>query len=274
MKHSGKIRYTALGMALGMAVTGGTFVYADDVFQTVSAYLTNDVKIEYNGEAQTLPSGYNILNYGSRSYVPLRYVSELLGADVEWDNDTRKILINMEEPEPTGNGDSGNTNTDSNTTPQISDRIDTTATGEVPQAVETIDYRVKATKFTDDRNKDKDGYVAKGPALYIQIANKHDDETMTLQSYKTTFTVTNKKGTKTYSYISDVDSDYKDTTWDEQKCDEEGGDGSNVLSGYIRMPMAIQYTDTVDVTLYLYYGYDNNDLIPVTLHLDMSKLEK
>lgn len=272
MKRNGKIRYTALGMALGMAVTGGTLVYADDVFKTVSTYLTNDVKIEYNGEAQTLPAGYNILNYDSRTYVPLRYVSELLGADVEWDNDTRSVIINQEKE--AGSGDSENTNTDPAPTPQISDRIDTTATGELPQAVETIDYRVKATKFTDDRNKDKDGYVAKGPALYIQIANKHDDETMTLQAYKTKFTVTNKKGTKEYTYITDVDRDYKDSTWDEQKCGKEGGDDSNVLNGYIRMPMTIQYTDTVDVTLYLYYGYNNNDLIPVTLHLDMSKLEK
>ncbi len=261
MKYSSKIRYTALGMALGMAITGGTMVYADDVFKTVSTYLTNDVKIEYNGETQTLPSGYNILNYDSRTYVPLRYVSELLGADVDWDNDNRKVVINQEDT----TSESGNSeNNSSNNTSQVSDRIDTTATGTVPQAVETIDYRVIAKSFTDDRDKDR----PKGPALHIQIVNKHDDETMTLQSFKTKFIINGKE----HSYMSEVDDDYKDTTWTDAKCDKEGGTDSNVLTGYIRLPMFLKSTDMVDIQLYLYYGHDYNNLIPVTLHLDMSKL--
>ncbi len=259
-------------MALGMAITGGSMVYADDVFQTVSTYLTNDVKIEYNGETQTLPSGYNILNYDSRTYVPLRYVSELLGADVDWDNDTRSVIIKQEQPsESENNGNSENTENNGNngtsTTPQIVDRIDTTATGIVPQAVETIDYRVLAKSFSDDRERER----SKGPALYLQIVNKHDNETMALRAYKTQIVV---NGEKTYNYATDVDDDYKDKTWDREKCDMEGGESSNVLNGYIRLPKAVQTTDIVDVTVYLYYGVNYDNLIPVTLHLDMNRLSR
>ena len=37
----------------------------------------------------------------SRTYVPIRFISENFGYDVEWDNDTRSVLITSPKPTPT-----------------------------------------------------------------------------------------------------------------------------------------------------------------------------
>lgn len=55
----------------------------------VGAYAASDIKLFINGKV--VSSGVEIID-GS-SYVPLRVVSEALGADVKWDGDKREIQI-------------------------------------------------------------------------------------------------------------------------------------------------------------------------------------
>lgn len=57
---------------------------------TLGAYAASDIKLWINGKE--INTDIQIVN-GS-SYVPLRVISETLGADVKWDGTARKITIN------------------------------------------------------------------------------------------------------------------------------------------------------------------------------------
>ena len=87
-KSSGKKRYLLLGAAAGLLLSLGVQTYAQDALTSITAWLRNDYRIEYNGEEQTLPEGYDILVYQDRTYLPLRYVGELVGAEIEWNPET------------------------------------------------------------------------------------------------------------------------------------------------------------------------------------------
>ena len=52
-----------------------------------------------NDKKVTVPGSVFIKN--DRTYVPLRFVSENFGYEVDWDNDTRSVLITQSEPTPT-----------------------------------------------------------------------------------------------------------------------------------------------------------------------------
>ena len=116
-KSSGKKRYLLLGAAAGLLLSLGVQTYAQDALTSITAWLRNDYRIEYNGEEQTLPEGYDILVYQDRTYLPLRYVGELVGAEIEWNPETHTASIRREE------------SADTPETPDISDTIDTTGYG-------------------------------------------------------------------------------------------------------------------------------------------------
>ncbi len=263
MRHSGKMRYTALGMALGMAVTGGTLVYADDAYKTVSTYLTNDVKIEYNGESKTLPSEYNILNYGDRTYVPLRYISELLGADVEWNNNTRTVIIEndskTEDTKPEQNN-SGHDNTDNGNS------ADTTAYGTLPQSFESKDFRLSATYLQPEKNEDN----PEGRKLYIRLTNESEKNRYQLDVDATTIVIDGEE--KTYkSWVSSNDMDY---SWYNTYTDYKY-ENNDQLEGYIRLPKKIKANSKVTVNLQVLQKDKNSDIttIPVSFSFDLSKVD-
>lgn len=63
----------------------------------ISALLSPNVKITYNGVLQT-PKDVdgNVvypINYNSGVYLPIRGVANILGIDVDWDNDTKTVLL-------------------------------------------------------------------------------------------------------------------------------------------------------------------------------------
>lgn len=62
----------------------------------VGAYAASDIKLFINGK--TIAADIQIVD-GS-SYVPLRVVSESLGADVKWDETTRSISITSKSDQP------------------------------------------------------------------------------------------------------------------------------------------------------------------------------
>ena len=114
MKQTGKKRYLLLGAAAGLLLSLGMQTYAQDALTSITAWIRNDYRIEYNGEEQTLPEGSDILVYQNRTYLPLRYVGELLGADIQWDKETNTASIRQEKPS------------------DPSDTIDTTGSGTLP----------------------------------------------------------------------------------------------------------------------------------------------
>ena len=78
------------GFAAGILCTGAVAVGASTTVQT---YLMDNARIFVDGELQAIPDGQSILNYNSRIYVPIRFVSECLGADVNWDAANNYCMI-------------------------------------------------------------------------------------------------------------------------------------------------------------------------------------
>lgn len=79
-------------------IVGGLLLSGGNVLANNSSLpsITNWVKYKFNGEEKQLPSGYATLNYDGHTYVPSRFIAEELGAEVEWDDKTKTVLINKE----------------------------------------------------------------------------------------------------------------------------------------------------------------------------------
>lgn len=78
-----------IGFVFGSLLTLATSVAANDVIQT---YLF-PAKYVINGEAKELGEDYTTLNYLGHAYVPIRYITENLGAVVAYDEKTTTITI-------------------------------------------------------------------------------------------------------------------------------------------------------------------------------------
>ena len=65
--------------------------------EEVTAYLACDITVAYNGEPQVLTDSagervYPIF-YTDTTYLPLRAVGDMLGVSVDWDGETRTVLL-------------------------------------------------------------------------------------------------------------------------------------------------------------------------------------
>lgn len=89
------VPFRALGNSLGATVdwneTTKTVIYSKD--NLVIEVPINSNKVKVNGETIILDQGAILLN--GRSYVPSRFVSEQLGADVTWISDKQEVLIKV-----------------------------------------------------------------------------------------------------------------------------------------------------------------------------------
>mgnify|MGYP005765765925 CR=1 FL=1 len=72
-------------------------VTAFGAYEQITATLFQDVIIKVDGEAMATPSDQPILNYQGYTYVPLRFVSEALRADVNWDIASRVVDITSDK---------------------------------------------------------------------------------------------------------------------------------------------------------------------------------
>lgn len=229
MKTKGKKRYLVLGIAAGFLLSLGVQTYAQDAVSTVAAWIRNDYRIEYNGEEKKLPEGYQILVYQNRTYLPLRYVGELLGADIQWDGETNTASIFQEK------------------NPGI---IDTTGYGVLPQSVETLDYRITATALM---GKDD----AEGARLYLSLKNK-SDSVLRLDQGSTVFEIDGKK----YTY-RDVDSLLYDSRWYTTYLEKDAE-----AEGYLRLPKEAKEASRITITFHLTQD-GNTEPIPVTFRLKL-----
>ena len=229
MKTKGKKRYLVLGIAAGFLLSLGVQTYAQDAVSTVAAWIRNDYRIEYNGEEKKLPEGYQILVYQNRTYLPLRYVGELLGADIQWDGETNTASIFQEK------------------NPGI---IDTTGYGILPQSVETLDYRITATALM---GKDD----AEGARLYLGLKNK-TDSVLRLDQGSTVFEIDGKE----YTY-RDVDSLLYDSRWYTTYLEKDAE-----AEGYLRLPKEAKEASQITITFHLTQD-GNTEPIPVTFRLKL-----
>ena len=229
MKTKGKKRYLVLGIAAGFLLSLGVQTYAQDAVSAVAAWIRNDYRIEYNGEEKKLPEGYQILVYQNRTYLPLRYVGELLGADIQWDGETNTASIFQEK------------------NPGI---IDTTGYGVLPQSVETLDYRITATALM---GKDD----TEGARLYLSLKNK-SDSVLRLDQGSTVFEIDGKK----YTY-RDVDSLLYDSRWYTTYLEKDAE-----AEGYLRLPKEAKEASRITITFHLTQD-GNTEPIPVTFRLKL-----
>ena len=91
-----KIKYTTLGFILGtMLFMGLEFIYANSNTKEILAHF-NNIKITVNGQQVEMDDDDDVepFIYEGRTMVPVRFVSEALGADVNWDNKTKTVIIN------------------------------------------------------------------------------------------------------------------------------------------------------------------------------------
>lgn len=79
-----------LGLICGIGLTATTAVYASD---TIQAYLF-PANFVFNGVSKQLDSNeYVVLNHNGHAYVPVRFVSESMGALVKYEDTTKTISI-------------------------------------------------------------------------------------------------------------------------------------------------------------------------------------
>ena len=89
-----KGKYLLLGIVIGVSFMTSALVFA---YSPISAWLSDNVSIYFNGEEKALPEGYEVLTYNGRTYTPARFIAEELGAEVVWDEGTKSIYINYDE---------------------------------------------------------------------------------------------------------------------------------------------------------------------------------
>ncbi len=83
------MRKFVLGLFIGVMLSCCTAAFASE---SVQAVLFN-AKIKINDEIKELGSDYQILNYNGHAYVPIRYMAENTGANVEYDDATKTIFV-------------------------------------------------------------------------------------------------------------------------------------------------------------------------------------
>ncbi|MED4601560.1 stalk domain-containing protein [Paenibacillus validus] len=82
-----------LGMMCGAALTASTTLYAADGVWA----LLFPVKFQFDGESRDIGSRFTVLNYEGHTYVPLRLMTEELGAGAAYDQKTRTVSV-VKEP--------------------------------------------------------------------------------------------------------------------------------------------------------------------------------
>lgn len=83
-----------LGLVSGLIIAGCSAVYASDNLKA----LLFSANYEINGGKVELPNGYHTLNVDGHAYVPVRFISENMGADIDWYSDTKTISVNSLSP--------------------------------------------------------------------------------------------------------------------------------------------------------------------------------
>lgn len=95
-----KIKSLAAGFIAGVLTMGTITVFGLTLGNgRVEAYLQdNNVSIMLDGKRITLSEDAHIINYDGRIYTPARLVAESLGAEVEWQEATRSVVMTSPEP--------------------------------------------------------------------------------------------------------------------------------------------------------------------------------
>ena len=156
-----KRRILTLGIAMGLFLSMGLQVFAGSALEKIEAYINNAVTFTIDKKNMELPEGYEVLTYNNRTYVPIRFIAENLGAEVEWNEVNKNINITSE----------------SRTQKYLGDYK------ELPTYKENKNYKLEVVMFS------KDDF---GPIMYLKFENKTDTP-MQLDQMATTVTFNEKE---------------------------------------------------------------------------------
>ncbi|CAG7653585.1 stalk domain-containing protein [Paenibacillus allorhizosphaerae] len=78
-----------LGLLCGAVLAASTTIFAADEIRA----MLFPVKFQFNGESRDTGSRFAVLNYEGHTYVPVRFMTENLGAGVSYDKDSGTISV-------------------------------------------------------------------------------------------------------------------------------------------------------------------------------------
>lgn len=98
-----KRKWVAL-LAVAMLFAFAAGAVAGPTLQEISAYLATDIQFNVDGKAWAPKDAdgsalYPVV-YNDRTYLPARAIGEALGVKVDWNNDTRTVILGKAAPAP------------------------------------------------------------------------------------------------------------------------------------------------------------------------------
>lgn len=197
----------ALGISLGLVFSLTFQVFAAPTIERIQAYVNNEMTFSFNDKKVPLSDEYEVIVYKDRSYVPVRFLSENLGATVDWNNDTKVISISTSQGAV------------SPTEPAITDPVDKRDYRKLPLFKETLETKMTVSMFLDD----KYGYK-----LSLALENKTDIP-IQLDQINTVVIVDGMEHDMKDATITELDSRwYNDIHKDEK------------TQGYLRLPNTVK----------------------------------
>lgn len=93
-----KFKQLVVGIMIGVILSSCIPVLAENGIKTISV-LYNNIKITVNGKE--VKTNVEPFQYNGNTFVPVRFVSEALGANVKWNNETKTVEITTGVSSPT-----------------------------------------------------------------------------------------------------------------------------------------------------------------------------
>lgn len=236
-----KRKLVGAGIALGIILTMSFQVFAASAIEKIEAYANKEMNFEFDGKAVALPSEYEVIVYKDRSYVPARFVAENLGATVNWDNNTKKILF---------------TKAQTSTPPSITLPAIETPSGnykELPQTKDTLEYRLSVVSYYSEGQ-------GVGDKLYLTLTNT-SNYPIQLNQMATKIIADGVEYDMVPSEAADLDTKW----YADIEADKTG-------EGYIRLPRSVKDVKNLEIKFFVNYNSSANEKEkPVTFQIDLSK---
>lgn len=207
-----KNKHLLIGLIVGMLVASGGQIFAASAIEKVEAYINHDMTFTFDGEKKALSDDYQVLVYKDKSYVPVRFVAENLGATVEWNDTTKVIALTSAKQE----------------TSSKPDDTDKTVYKELPIFKQNESLKVSADMYGKD---------SKGDRVWFTVENKTDKPIQLSQS-STKIIADGKE----YSMDSKQAVDFDKRWYNDLKKDEE-------VEGYILLPTTIKNPEELHIEL-------------------------
>ena len=210
-----KNKHLLIGLVVGMLVASGGQIFAANAIEKIEAYINHDMTFTFDGEKKALPDDYEVLVYKDRSYVPVRFVAENLGATIDW-NDTAKVIAITSAKQETPSK------------PETPDNVDKAVYKALPIFKQNENLKVSANMYGED---------SKGDRVWFTVENK-TDKPIQLNQMSTKIVADGKS----YSMDSKQAVDFDKRWYNDLKKDEE-------VEGYILLPTAIKNPEELHIEL-------------------------